>query len=189
MVIEMENWNAVKAILKKPWIHLHPQAGGCLLPLGTHALLHLSQAPFRKLGDSREWATITPLVIQSYYEKGAWHVRRVPMFTDGYSRVTIPAAYIRIDIRVLRDFVPGVPEYDEIAARGAVINRGVSIFRKGDIATLDDFTMYPPCFIEVRCPRRTLEGVEAFPGLYPIHRSFVQLGLPPDPERNSQHKL
>ncbi|GKT42404.1 uncharacterized protein ColSpa_02585 [Colletotrichum spaethianum] len=111
------------------------------------------------------------------------------MFKGDGSTIIIPASYLRIEVRVIRDFVPGVPEYDEVAVSGASANRGVSIFKKGDIAILDEFTMYPPPVIQVRCRRRTLEGFEIFQGIYPIHRSFVQFGTPPDPQPKFNSKL
>ncbi|KDN61976.1 hypothetical protein CSUB01_05041 [Colletotrichum sublineola] len=97
--------------------------------------------------------------------------------------MVIPTIYLRMKVRIIRDFVPGIPEHDRVAAIGVATFRRTRFFRKGDVAMWDDFTMRPPIVIEVRCPIQTLQGSGPWEeGIFPIHHSFVQFGIPPEPE-------
>ncbi|KAK1573813.1 uncharacterized protein LY79DRAFT_593700 [Colletotrichum navitas] len=154
----MDYWNTAEAEIKGPYVFIHSSGVDCMLRKGAPVLLHRSQAPFRKPGDAREWVTITPLTIQEYYDaRGERHERRVPMFEGSHPRIVIPAIHIRIKVRIIRDFVPGVPEYDRITAVGADTPPRTSIFRKGDVAKWDDFTMRPPVVIRLRCTKPPTE--------------------------------
>ncbi|EFQ26665.1 hypothetical protein CGRA01v4_09122 [Colletotrichum graminicola] len=155
----MDYWNTAEAEIKGPYLFIHSSSADCTLRKGAPVLLHRSQAPFRKPGDDREWVTITPLAVQEYHARGERRERRVPMFEGSHPRIVIPAVHIRMKVRIIRDFVPGVPEYDRITAIGADTPLRTTIFRKGDVAIWDDFTMRPSVVIKLRCDMANEHGL------------------------------
>ncbi|KAK2064774.1 hypothetical protein LY76DRAFT_25090 [Colletotrichum caudatum] len=173
----MDFWNAVEAETKQPYGFINSNHVSCKLQKHHPVLLHRSQAPFRKPGDNREWVTITPLAIHEYFSKGKGRERCVPMLEDSHPRIVIPAVHIRMQVRVIRDFVPGITEYDYIAADKL---RKTRIFRKGEVAMWDDFTMRPSFIVYLRCNIQTLQGFEPFEAVFPIPRTFVQFGISPE---------
>ncbi|OHX00679.1 hypothetical protein CSPAE12_00710 [Colletotrichum incanum] len=102
--------------------------------------------------------------------------------------IIIPAFYIHIEVRVIRNFVPGVSRYDEVVTIDVSANGGLGIFRKWDVAILEEFTMYPPLVIQARFRRRTLKR-KLFRGIEHIHCSLTQFDITPDPQQKFSPRL
>ncbi|KAK1982540.1 hypothetical protein LZ30DRAFT_749272 [Colletotrichum cereale] len=123
--------NAAEAEIKGHYLFRPSNGDDCILPAGTPVLLHRSQAPFRMPHDDSEWVTITPPVTQEYYAGGERRERCVPMLEGSHPGIVIPAIHIRMRVRIIRDFVPGVPEHDGIAVIGAATIRRTRSSQRG----------------------------------------------------------
>ncbi|KAK0382439.1 hypothetical protein CLIM01_00252 [Colletotrichum limetticola] len=141
-------------------------------------LFHPSTQPFRELKkdtmawlhiskkidghDGNEWAIITPLKSTS---EGL-----VEMFPGDHSKVEIPYKFLRVGLRVIKDW--GVGESDQ--ARQV---HSTKVFRKNDMLVCDELSTTLPAVIKVKVATLSAQhGFKAAPPLYTIHSSLVDYG-------------
>ncbi|KXH32867.1 hypothetical protein CSAL01_09059 [Colletotrichum salicis] len=121
------------------------------------------QEPFQKSGDYREWVSIAlyypslPVLLYSN-RSGSIHWDSLEDYNYPYDDrlIQVPASYLSAEVFVFRDFLPGVPEYDTLVAQHP--HGEVGIFLKGDVATHEEFSTYPPTILRVRGADRTADG-------------------------------
>ncbi|OHF03535.1 hypothetical protein CORC01_01254 [Colletotrichum orchidophilum] len=151
-------------------------------------LLHPTTKPFRPL--SKGAAALATLNQKPKGPAGnpLITIKPVQMTEDGLAymlhgideELDIPAQFLRIGIRIVKDFGPGVPEFDNMTPKTsthAARSKNHS-FKAGDMAVCDHFAINIPEIIKIKKLKSNINsGYDVSNVEHSIPCDFVQYGL------------